>query len=169
MLHSLLKSICYTHLCLAVLSAGVSVVAQDKPARKESSASQSLSTGVLALQSQQQGLLFIDGQRVQPISPGSVVTLKLTTGQHFVDLRDEKGSILWQKIVEVPVGAQAAVLIDVQKQTESTPSPVVKTNSDVPSGAAGHATSEPSSTDHPATTPESRRATTVVPLDSKPT
>src|ERR1017187_2130840 len=117
MLHSLLKSICYTHLCLAVLSAGVSVVAQDKPARKESSASQSLSTGVLALQSQQQGLLFIDGQRVQPISPGSVVTLKLTTGQHFVDLRDEKGSILWQKIVEVPVGAQAAVLIDTDTES----------------------------------------------------
>src|SRR5450755_3910514 len=76
-----------------------------RPAKSQSG-DQQMSTGVLALQSQQAGVLFVDGQRVQIISSGSVTTLKLTSGGHFVDLRDQDGNTLWQKIIEVPVAAQ---------------------------------------------------------------
>ena len=163
MSHSLLKSFCYMHLWLILiaLSAGVSVVAQDKSARRDNSQSQSLSMGVLAVQSQQQGLLFIDGQRIQPIVPGNIVTLKLTAGQHFVDLRDEKGSILWQKIIEVPIGAQAAALIDGQKQPQSSELPIGNSNSARPTGAPASAISQP-------TAPSLDHAAFTVPVGSIP-
>src|ERR1035441_1897226 len=119
-------SILYTFLALLALLSGTSTLSQEPPtssptahktSSKNASADQQMSTGVLAVQSRQNGDLFVDGEHIQPISPGNIITLKLTTGQHFVDLRDQKGNILWQKIVEVPVGAQAAVLIDTDTES----------------------------------------------------
>src|ERR1035441_10949986 len=102
-------SILYTFLALLALLSGTSTLSQEPPtssptahktSSKNASADQQMSTGVLAVQSRQNGDLFVDGEHIQPISPGNIITLKLTTGQHFVDLRDQKGNILWQKMFE---------------------------------------------------------------------
>jgi YVTN family beta-propeller protein len=129
-----------------------------------------MSTGVLAIQSQLDGVLFVDGQRVQPLTPGNIITLSLTAGGHFVDLRDQNGTKLWQKIIEVPAGAQAAVNIETQKQPQSTELPSAKTNSAGPTGAEAAATGEP----HPSKLSSKQAAAgrqdmvLTVPVGSKP-
>jgi YVTN family beta-propeller protein len=167
---SVLKRICYIHLCFLALAASVSVSAQETSTTKGRPANQSLIMGVLAVQSKQDGVLFVDGQRVQSISAGKVATLKVTAGQHFVDLRDQKGNILWQKIVEVPVAAQVAVAIETQKQPQSTELPTGKT---VPTGTAGSPASAesappPSKFQSEPTAPSPQNAALTIPVGSKP-
>jgi tetratricopeptide (TPR) repeat protein len=72
-----------------------------------------MSTGVLAVISNHDGVLYVDGERQADISPGKVVSLSVIAGQHFVDLRDSQGTKLWDKMVTVPAGAQAAEKIEV--------------------------------------------------------
>ena len=95
-------SVLYTFLALLALLSGTSTLAQEpltpsptahKTPRKSGSADQQMSTGVLAVQ--------VDGRTAICLSTASTsslfrratwMTLKLTVGQHFVDLRDEKGA-----------------------------------------------------------------------------
>ena len=72
------------------------------------STQQQMSMGVLAITSNHDGTLFVDGERKVAVATDKVVTVHLTAGQHFVDLRDTSGAKLWEKVVDVPAGAQVA-------------------------------------------------------------
>jgi tetratricopeptide (TPR) repeat protein len=94
-----------------VLTAALSVVhAQTK---QPASSTAPMQVGMLAITSDHEGILFIDGDRKVVVSPGKIATLSLTAGQHFVDLRDRTGAKLWEKIISVPSGAQIAERINI--------------------------------------------------------
>ena len=92
-------------------TAGLRESEPDTPEQRHDQDS-SMKTGVLAITSDEAGTLFIDGAEATKMEPGRVVTLKLVAGQHFVELRDEQGNKLWEKLVTVPEGAQAAERIE---------------------------------------------------------
>jgi hypothetical protein len=90
-----------------------SVAPQPSPIQNQSAigkngapAGRQLKMGMMAVASDRDGVIFVDGQRKEVISAGKVITMKLSAGQHFVDLRDSKGVKMWEKIVTVPVGEQ---------------------------------------------------------------
>lgn len=101
------------------------VVHGQTPPKPVSSSSPQMNMGVLAVASDSDGALFVDGERKLAITPDKIVTLRLSAGQHFVDLRDAKGVKLWEKVVNVSAGTQAAERISV-KNTPSIPSPAQK-------------------------------------------
>ena len=91
-----------------------------------------MSTGVLAIVSDRDGALFIDGERKAGLTSGKITTLKLAAGQHFVDLRTPNGSKLWEKIVTVPAGAQVAERIETRSEPKPAgTSPSVKATEDL--------------------------------------
>jgi hypothetical protein len=94
--------------------------AAQTPAKSTSTANSQISTGVLAVASDHDGALYVDGELRANVVSGKVVSLRLTAGQHFVDLRDSQGTKLWDEMVTVPAGAQAAEKIEVNSVT--TPS-----------------------------------------------
>jgi hypothetical protein len=67
-----------------------------------------MNMGVFAVASDREGTLFIDGERKTAILADKIVTLQLTAGQHFAELRDAKGAKLWEKVVNIPSGTQTA-------------------------------------------------------------
>jgi hypothetical protein len=83
--------------------------------------SQQMSMGVLAVVSDHEVALFIDGEQKTVLVPDKIVTLNLTAGQHFVDLRDAKGSKLWEKMVAVPAGVQIAEKIELDSGVRAGP------------------------------------------------
>src|SRR5260370_28784123 len=97
-------------LAVILLTAGALAAAQTKTSG--TNPRPQMSMGVLALASDHEGTLYVDGERKVAVSPGRIVTLRLTAGQHFVDLRDAKGSKVWDKVVNVPSGAQVAEKIE---------------------------------------------------------
>lgn len=108
--------------------------AQDAGPKQSTATAQRMSSGLLAVVSNIEGSLFVDGERKAALVPDKVITLKLTAGQHFVDLRDAKGAKVWEKVVSVPVGAQIVEKIgvgtDVRREAAEGSSP--KTNPDPP-------------------------------------
>jgi tetratricopeptide (TPR) repeat protein len=103
-----------TLLATAVLVAGRAQTVQRAPAASQ------MSTGVLAIVSDRDGALFVDGERKIALTSGKITTLKLAAGQHFVDLRTPNGSKLWEKIVPVPAGAQVAERIEIRSEPKPT-------------------------------------------------
>lgn len=85
---------------------------QNATAKPSAARSGQMDIGVLAVVADRRGTLFVDGEVKTTMIPGKVVTLKLTAGQHFVDLRDTKGAKVWEKVVSVPIGAQVVEKID---------------------------------------------------------
>ena len=80
--------------------------------------------GILALESDTEGRLFVDGREKLALSPGTTSTLNLTAGQHFIELRNASGTKLWQEIVDVPADRQVAKRIEAaRKQEPVRPSP----------------------------------------------
>jgi len=123
-------------LALTILSTS-QVAGLQTPSPKEStSPNPQMSMGSLAIASDTEGMLFVDGERKVAVSPGKIATLKLTAGQHFVDLRDGKGTKLWEKVVEVPVRAQVAERIQLMRQAETArPNPPFATGTEQPAPA----------------------------------
>src|ERR1035441_8664890 len=78
-----------------------------------------MQTGVLAIMSDEAGTLFIDGVRGAALLPNQIVTLKLVAGQHFAELHDANNQKRWEKVVDVPEGAQVAQKIDLHARTSS--------------------------------------------------
>ena len=107
-----------TALPLLLAAVAALILAQTKQGTASSS---QMSMGVLAVTSDHEGALFVDGERKIAVSPDKIVTLRLVAGQHFVDLRDSKGSKLWEKVVDVPAGAQVAERIGFSKPIRSSP------------------------------------------------
>jgi len=81
-----------------------------------------MNTGVIAVVSDSAGVLFIDGERKLDIVPDKIVTMRVSAGQHFADLRGASGATMWQKVVDVPAGAQAAERISLKTPGNSTAS-----------------------------------------------
>lgn len=71
-----------------------------------------MQTGVLAIVSDEAGTLVVDDVQGPKLLPNQVVTLKLVAGQHFAELRDDKNQKRWEKVIDVPVGAQVAEKVD---------------------------------------------------------
>jgi Skp family chaperone for outer membrane proteins len=94
-----------------ILLVAVALATGQTQTKQSSTPGPQMSMGALAVTTDHEGWLFVDGERKLPIVPDKVVTFRVTAGQHFVDLRDAKGMKLWQKVVEVPSGKQAAVQI----------------------------------------------------------
>ena len=104
-----------------VILATVVVVTGFAQTKQGTTSSPQMSMGVLAVTSDREGTLFVDGERKLATSPDKIVTLRLTAGQHFVDLRDPKGAKLWSKVVNVPAGAQVAEIITISGGVTSVP------------------------------------------------
>lgn len=107
-------------LILACSIAPQNLYGQAKPHQDKAEATP-MNTGVLAILADQGGRLFVDGVEGGQVVPGKVLALKLLAGQHFVDLRDEAGRKTWEKVIDIPAGAQIAEKIS-QGQTQSAPS-----------------------------------------------
>jgi len=78
-----------------------------------------MSVGVMAVTSDHEGILFVDGERKLVLAAEQITTLKMTSGQHFVDLRDDKGAKLWEAIVSIPVGTQVVERIRLAGKSEA--------------------------------------------------
>ena len=84
-----------------------------------------MSSGILAVDSDTQGGLFVDGTEKVAISPGKIAVLNITAGQHFIELRNASGTKLWQEIVDIPAGTQVAKRIEVVRKPEAVRTPSV--------------------------------------------
>jgi hypothetical protein len=101
-----------------VVAAQTKSASQAKPHSEAANSAEQMTTGVLAIVSDQVGSLFVDGVEAGKASPGNVVALKLVAGQHFIDFRDSSGQTIWEKIINVPAGLQVAERISTKAQTE---------------------------------------------------
>jgi hypothetical protein len=80
-----------------------------------------MTMGVLAVTSDEQGTLFIDGSEKVRMAVAQVVTLKLVAGQHILELRGTTGQELWEKVVSVPANAQVVEQIAAHPQSGTKP------------------------------------------------
>jgi hypothetical protein len=64
------------------------------------------SHGVLAIKSDTAGSILIDGQQRSDLVVGKIAVFNLMPGQHFVELRDATGSVLWKDVLSIPKGEQ---------------------------------------------------------------
>src|SRR6266478_1704477 len=91
---------------------------QDKVPKQSATPKPVMSVGLLAITTDHQGVLFIDGERRGIVSPGEVVSMKVVAGQHFVDLRDANGSKLWDKVVTIPPNTQVVEKIEYVRELD---------------------------------------------------
>ena len=77
------------------------------------------SHGALAIKSDTAGSVFIDGQQRSDIVVGKIAVFNLMPGQHFVELRDATGSILWKDVLSVPKGEQVVRQIHAVQPTST--------------------------------------------------
>jgi hypothetical protein len=80
------------------------------------------SPGVLAIQADRSGTLYLDGAKTGKIEALQILSVNVAAGQHFAEFRDDDGRKLWGKIVSVPAGVQVAEKIDVPNGTPPLPS-----------------------------------------------
>jgi hypothetical protein len=97
-----------------------------------------MTMGVLAITSDEQGTLFIDGSEKARMAPTQVVTLKLVAGQHILELRGPTGEKLWGRVVSVLANAQVVEQIEVHPH--SSTSPVGKDTRSLVPGDGSHPT-----------------------------
>jgi hypothetical protein len=84
------------------------------------------STGALAVKADVGGTLFIDGKSRSSIVAGKVTVFNLMPGQHFVELHDAKGNILWQDTVSIPKGEQVVKNITLNSAEPVQPVELIK-------------------------------------------
>src|SRR5260370_3004383 len=102
---------------VVILLAAAIIAPGQTPKKQAASSNAQMGAGILAIASDHQGTLFVDGEGKLDITPTKIVTLKLTAGQHFIDLRDAGGSKLWEKVVIIPAGAQVVERMEFGKPT----------------------------------------------------
>ena len=110
--------------CAAVLLTVTVATAAGQTPTSGKVAGPATSMGSLAILANTAGTLFVDDARKTAISAGKITTLRVPAGEHFVDLRDDKGTKLWDRIVTIPANSQVAEKIEIRHSAGSRMRPL---------------------------------------------
>ena len=100
---------------LAIVLGLHALTSDSVPAKSLRKGSASTSIGAIAIESDSDGLLYVDGKNQSAISAKQVTVIKLMPGQHIMELRGREGESLWKQIVTIPKGEQIVQTVNARK------------------------------------------------------